>query len=95
MKQLKVLADYSKFSWAEAFSDKNGKTSITSVLSTIIVSGSMLLFLISGVAALFGVTQGPTVASYALAGIGLGAGTTGVNKVMGGKPIVEELPDSQ
>ena len=90
IKKIKMLGDVSKFSWAQAFSDKTGKTSITSILSAVTVVGSMLLMLITGIAAMFSVANAPVICSYALASLSLGAAMAGVNKVMGAKNILEE-----
>lgn len=85
-----MLGDPSVFSWAQAFSDRAGKTSITSILAAITVSGGMLIFVSSSIAALFNLTNAITICTNSLAVLTLGASLAGVNKVMGGKPITED-----
>lgn len=90
LKKLQMLGDVSKFSWSQAFSDKTGKTSITSVLATVVVVPGMLIFTISGIAALFSVHAATIICANALAALGIGAALAGVNKVMAGKPLLED-----
>lgn len=101
LKKVKMLGDPSQFSWSQAFSDKTGKSSITSILSAVVVVGGMLVFIMSGITALFGIASAPGICAWAVAVVTLGMAGVGVNKVMGGKPVPEDVivdpnkPDSK
>jgi len=96
-----MLGDPSTFSWAQAFSDRTGKTSITSILAATTVFGGMFIFIISSIAALFGIATATTICSYAVVVLTGGVGATTANKLIAGKPTVEdtvvdtESPDSK
>lgn len=90
LKKIQMLGDVSRFSWSQAFSDKTGKTSITSVLAFIVVAPTMLVFTISGIAALFSVASAGMVITNCLAALGLGTALAGVNKVVAGRPQLQD-----
>lgn len=101
LQKIKMLGDVSRFSWSQAFSDRTGKSSITSILAAVVIIPSMTLFTISGVAALFSIHAATVICTNALAALGIGAAIAGVNKVMAGKPMLEDTiadltkPDSK
>lgn len=90
LKKIQMLGDPSSFSWAQAFSDKTGKTSITSILAAIVIIPSMFLFTVTGIAALFSLHGATVICANALAALGIGAAIAGVNKVMAGKPMLQD-----
>lgn len=81
---MKLISDVSKFSWAEIFSDNNGKSSGTAFCGIYII-------LISGICFLFGcidkiwITHTTDIVSQSLAFCAIGAGLMGVRKVMNSK----------
>jgi predicted phage tail protein len=90
IKKIEMLGDPNTFSWSQAFSDKTGKTSITAVLASVIIIPSMVVFTISGLAALFSITIASTIMTNSLASLGIGSAIAGVNKVMSGKPMLQD-----
>ena len=83
IQKLKQVGDHNKFSWAEAFSDTNGKTSITAILvfATTIVG---LITLAIGVIHYI-LTKDSTLINNGLGTTGLGSGGTALRKYSNSK----------
>lgn len=101
IKKIKMLGDPSSFSWAQAFSDKTGKTSITSIGGGYITFLGGLIFAIASIGALFSIVNSMSIIADSLWVIGTGSALLGVNKIVAGKAVPEDViadptvPDSK
>lgn len=75
--------DISKFNFAEAHNDRNGKSSNSKMNGTIIVWTGCLVFIISGIAVAIKSPEAGTVATLAAGVITVGATLSGYSKKKG------------
>lgn len=87
MKILEKLGEMGSFSWKEMFSDNTGKTSGSSF------TGVIVTLVGTGIFAYTSIIKSLELVTQAVIVIGLGAALLGVNKVMNGKPVVQDVPD--
>ena len=84
LEKIEHLNKLFSFSWAQSFSDQNGKSSILSVSGFIIVVSGCLGFLYSGV------TKDANLTTQSVLMTSIGAGILMGRKIVNGKP--GELP---
>lgn len=84
IKTIKTIGDYSKFSWAEACSDINGKTSMT------VIVGAYLSCLGATMSAIEALMNHIEEVPYFITLATLGAGIVLGRKIVNGKPSVED-----
>jgi len=84
LQKVKMLGDVSRFSWSQAFSNQDGKTSITAP------AGAFITFLGGVVFTYASFTRNLPIVMQAVIVLGIGASLLGVNKVMGGKPLLQD-----
>ena len=89
LKQIKKLGDMKKFSFGELTSDITGKTSPSAFVGMIISLVGCSVFVYASI-----IKQLEFV-SQAVVVIGLGTGLLATNKVMNGKPQMEDIPVEQ
>lgn len=92
--KIKMIGDHKTFSWGEAFSDKNGKTSMTSIAGAYITCIGGLVFLIASIGSLFNIHHALDILNQSVIVLGFGGGLLGVNKVVAGKTVVEATGDN-
>lgn len=92
--KIKMLGVHKVFSWGEAFSDKNGKTSMTSIAGAYITAIGGIVFLIASIGSLFDIHHALDILNQSVIVIGFGGGLLGVNKVVAGKTVVEATSDN-
>jgi hypothetical protein len=80
-----MLSNISKFSWAELFSNDNGKTSGTAFVGIVVSLVGTLCFFLGCVDKMW-VTHSIDVITQSIVLVGIGAALLGVRKVIGGKP---------
>lgn len=85
MKQLEKLGDMRKFSWKELCSDNTGKTSPSAFSGVIVTLVGTLVF------AFTAIIKNVELATQAVMVVGLGAALLGVNKVINGKPVIQDV----
>lgn len=86
LKQIQKLGDMKNFSWKEMFSDNTGKTSGSSFVGVITTLAGVGVFIFTSI------VKSTELVNQAVTVIGIGAALLGVNKVMNGKPIVQDVP---
>ena len=80
-----MLSNISKFSWAELFSNDNGKTSGTAFCGIIICMVGALCFLLGCIDKMW-LSKSIDIITQSIVLVGIGATLLGVRKVVGGKP---------
>ena len=81
----------SKFSWAEAFSNNNGKTSASAICGFVICIVGSVCFLLGSIDKMF-LTQSIDVITQSIAFVMIGAALLGLRKVVSNKE--KEVSDS-
>lgn len=94
MKTIINQTDIRKFSFAEAMSNSNGKTSGSHLAGFITVVTSCIVFLISSIAALYDKPDGVAIAGLATASIAVGLGLFGYSKKNATKDSTNETISS-
>lgn len=79
-----MLSNISKFSWAELFSNDNGKTSGTAFCGIIICMVGTLCFFLGCIDKMW-VSKSIDIITQSIVLVGIGATLLGVRKVVGGK----------
>jgi len=79
-----MLSNISKFSWAELFSNDNGKTSGTAFVGIIICLVGSLCFLLGCIDKMW-VSKDIDIITQSIVFVGIGAALMGVRKVVGQK----------
>lgn len=83
----------SKFSWAEAFSNGNGKTSGTALCGIVICFAGTLCFILGCIDKMF-FTSTIDIVTQSILFVGIGAGLLGVRKVVDSKNSSENSSES-
>lgn len=86
IKQIRQIADVTKFSWAETFSDSNGKSSMLPILGAFVA-------LVGSVIALYGTFKNITsTLDQGTFIILTGSSVVTGHKIINGKPQLEDVP---
>jgi len=84
----------SKFSWSEAFSNGNGKTSGTAICGITICFAGTFCFILGCIDKMF-FTSTIDIVTQSILFVGIGAGLLGVRKVVDSKKDSQSLSDSE
>jgi len=84
----------SKFSWSEAFSNGDGKTSGTAICGIVICFSGTLCFILGCIDKMF-FTSTIDIITQSILFVGIGAGLLGVRKVVDSKKSFENSPEDE
>jgi hypothetical protein len=84
----------SKFSWVEAFSNGNGKTSATAICGVTICFAGTFCFVLGCIDRMF-FTSSIDIVTQSILFVGIGAGLLGVRKVVDSKGSSQNSSDSE
>jgi len=87
-----MAVNISKFSWAELFSNDNGKTSGTAFCGIVICLSGTFCFVLGCIDKMF-LTSSIDIITQSILFVGIGAGLLGVRKVVGSKSSSESTPE--